>query len=230
MTNYEREVTKIIEQARFQVTTERFVELFIKDWTFQHCGLFPLTSEEVELCKRYDLETSFKALSHIIFMEGVVKGVTDPIGFLFNEFSNKSKSNAYFPTPSEVSSLLIELILPQEQIVKPSTFSEPCGGTGSIILTKLEKIYFRNIELEDPLRGMHFHVEEIDPLLCRVLFLQFLFKCQHLQMVGGKPANPSSFVIQNIDVISRREGSVHFYMTSPDFEESRNKVALESVA
>ncbi|WP_146493204.1 hypothetical protein [Vibrio cyclitrophicus] len=93
---------------------------------------------------------------------------------------------------------------------------EPCVGSGAVTLSFIENEYFDHLDKSSPLDHLTVCVEEISELLCKAFLIQLLLKLQHLEYVGGKPALPASVVIQQIDVISRKQRKVCFNMESPE--------------
>jgi hypothetical protein len=225
MNRLKSQILKEFESTRFKLGTSEAVNLFINYWAYLHTGLYPLSSRDQNNLSK-EIEFTFKKLSSLILELSVIHGEHDPFGWIITSFTNAASNHAFYPTPKSVSKLLSNLLgTNSNQPFKKNYFYEPCAGTGSIVLYELEKIYLENIAKENPLAGTEFFCEDIDPIACKVLFLQLQFKLQHLQIAYGKRATPDRFTIVCIDVLSRKLNSIAYYMECPDLFTENSAVA-----
>ena len=111
--------------------------------------MFPISSNVVNEQAYLDVAVP---LSHVLNELMIVDGETDPLAVLLGEFGKSNNAfRAYYPTPVSVSTLISSLLGSECK-----TIYEPCAGTGSIIINKLEKLFLENIEKSSPLSDFIF--------------------------------------------------------------------------
>jgi len=210
---------QIIESLRFKIGTHEAMRIFISHWCYLQTNMYKPSDDELEIAEKFKNE--FSKLQHLIHHMAVVLGESDPLGILLTEYSSAQNNFDFFPTPACLSDLLGKLIggslneVKQNDTVK---ISEICVGTGSIILNKIEQLYVENLERDIPLKGYEVYLEEINPLCCKALFLQILFKLEHLENLYGKSSEMRVLQILNVDVLSRKNYGINFLYTSPTLE------------
>ncbi|USD59032.1 hypothetical protein J4N45_10870 [Vibrio sp. SCSIO 43140] len=211
----ENQLKSLVESLRYKTGTHQALDLYIHQHAYLISGVYPLDESRLSLIERDDLAPTFAAMSKIIHELGVQKGITDPIGNLLCEFSSLAKDSSYFPTPKELGRLMYALTLGDvTNISEPITLSEPCAGSGAISLEILEEIVNAHPEVDNPLEHVSIFVEELNPLLCKVYFIQLMMKLSHLELILGRRVAPSKVQIKQMDVISRQEGPVSYLLAS----------------
>lgn len=210
-----RRLRALVESMRYKMGTHQALDIFIHQQAYLISGVYPLDETREALLNRVDTAEVFAEISHVIHQLGVKQGITDPIGELLSEFSSLAKDTNYFPTPKEIGRLMFALTLGDfTDISTPITLYEPCAGTGAITLEVLEDIVNAHPQVDNPLQHVSIHVEELNPLMCKVYFIQLMMKLNYLEHIHGRRVTPCQVYIQQIDVISRREGAVSYRLTA----------------
>ncbi|WP_299021252.1 hypothetical protein [uncultured Photobacterium sp.] len=196
----------IIEKWRYRFSMDSAFSHFILEWAFRHSELYPVSRPEFEndAFNSVAIELSHE-LSRLM-----ATGYHDPIGDLLGEMGIY-KHQQFFPTPAEVSRLLSSLAGGRVY-----DFYEPCLGTGSITMARIEDTYLSRIDDDNPLKGCRYICEELNPVNCAAAYIQILHKLDYLERIYGKPAVPDEIMIANIDVLSRKPGRQHYLLQSPE--------------
>ncbi|WP_318475985.1 N-6 DNA methylase [Photobacterium leiognathi] len=198
---------KLIESWRYKYNVEETLRLFIADWSHKHTKMYPVTNDIVNEQAYLDVAIP---LSHVLSELMLDDGETDPLAVLLGEFGKSNNAfRAYYPTPDSVSTLISSLLGSECKSIY-----EPCAGTGSIIINKVEKLFLENIEKSSPLSNFTFHAEDVDEVACYGLLIQLVHKLRYLELHYGKPAAPRQFTIQQVNVLTRQKGKVYFELLS----------------
>lgn len=203
---------RLIEQWRYRYSITRALPVFIKYWAHLHSGLYAPADEMINESKFTEVAMP---LTHLL-QQLMMHGETDPLARLLTEFcQGDSKHLAFFPTPSEVSHLIHALTNGGRDIPVANRIYEPACGTAGISLESIEKLYFDNHNLDRPLGQISLVVEDIAETAIHSYFIQLLHKLQYLERVGQKSSVLKSVTISQVDVISRKAGSVHYVLEAP---------------
>ncbi|MBF4307058.1 hypothetical protein, partial [Vibrio anguillarum] len=72
-----------------------------------------------------------------------------------------------------------------------------------------------NYNLDRPLGQISLVVEDIAETAIHSYFIQLLHKLQYLERVGQKSSVLKNVTISQVDVISRKAGTVHYILEAP---------------
>ena len=198
---------KLVESWRYKYNVEETLRLFIAEWSHKHTKMYPVTNDVVNEQAYLDVAIP---LSHVLSELMIEHGETDPLAVLLGEFGKSNNAfRAYYPTPDCVSTLISSLLGSECK-----TIYEPCAGTGSIIINKVERLFLENIEQSSPLSDFTFHAEDVDDVACYGLLIQLVHKLRYLELHYGKPAAPRQFTIEQVNVLTRQKGKVYFELSS----------------
>ncbi|MFA0469802.1 hypothetical protein AB4564_04270 [Vibrio sp. 10N.222.51.E8] len=210
-------LNNVIESMRYQFGTHSFLDMFIDYWCFLHTEMYPPSETVIEQLSVPDIQKDCQLMTHLICKLAIEEGETDVLGDLLSKYSSLAHTNDFFPTPIALAKLLAGLNRAgMNEDSGAISLYEPCVGSGAVTLSFIENEYFDHLDKSSPLDHLTVCVEEISELLCKAFLIQLLLKLQHLEYVGGKPALPASVVIQQTDVISRKQRKVCFNMESPE--------------
>ncbi len=156
-------------------TKSSAVEVFSDFCRMVACSLALQTREEeyLEVAKRYgkeELSRLSQAMGALV-MEMEKKPFSDVLGPYYQEIGSKSKIEARgeFYTPPALCSMMARMVVDPEQVIaagKPITVSDPCVGSGGMILAVAEQ--FAEAKAVDLLRvtGM-----DVSPLACDMAYI-----------------------------------------------------------
>lgn len=205
--NYAR---KLIEQWRYHLDVAESIKLFIAHWAHLHSGLYPVDHSTIESNEFNDVAMP---LSHEL-SRLMLQGESDVLAIILSEFcKGDSKHQGYYPTPPEIGKLISGLLNAKESKRDTVTLYEPCCGSAGLVMEKIEHIYYQNLDADYPLGHVRLTVEDISATQCHAFFIQLLHKLQYLQSTGGKSSQIASVHIQQIDVITRRQGRVNYQLS-----------------
>ncbi len=202
----------LIEKWRYRFEIDKMVRLFVAQWAYQCTGLYPPQDAEVQT---EEFEEVAKPLSQIL-ANLMLNGVSDPLAVILSEFcKSDAKHVAYYPTPSEVGQLIAQLLGQDEEPGNNERISiyEPCCGSAGIIMEKLERVFYKNAHLNEPLSNVSITVEDINSVAVQSFCIQLIFKIKYLSLVSGKACEPFEVDINQVDVIGRREGPIRYLFT-----------------
>jgi len=203
---------QLIEQWRYKHDIERMVHLFLEDWAFKHTGLY---SPNDNITSTKEFTRIAIPLSHIL-SNLMLHGVSDPLATILTEYcKGHSKHLAYYPTPQSVTSLISSLMTSGNQNATSDDISiyEPCVGTSGIVLQHIEQTYLDRLHLDRPMQGVSITVEDINCYALYAFVVQLIHKIQYLSGFGGKPAEPDTIIINQVNVLSRKCGRVNYLFT-----------------
>lgn len=209
ISNEYQKAFKLIESWRYKYDVSEAVKLFVAQWAYQCTGLYKPQSSIVNDSIFNDVA---KPLSHVL-ASMMLKGVSDPIATILSEFCKAdSKYQGYYPTPPQVGNLLSQLLAAsnsRSQLPRLKVY-EPCCGSAGIIMQKIEHLFNANLDKSEPLGHVDIVVEDVNATAIHAFCIQLIFKINYLSLVSGKKAEPNRVEINQIDVISRKSGSIYY--------------------
>ena len=206
---------RVAESWRYKYGMSEASIAFIDDWAYKHTGLYPPSNKITQ--EPEFLEPAVKLSA--IFQSLLMAGGEDPLGVFLSEFDKSGvKHNAFFPTASCVSDLMSQILMDGDTGRGANDLYEPCCGTGSITLKKLENIYHQNIDLDFPLGDVKLYAEDINPTALKAFLIQLLFKLQYLQEVGGKPSIMKDVKLVLGNTLTQKNMKLFYHLTDPRLE------------
>ncbi|KAB0589160.1 N-6 DNA methylase [Edwardsiella anguillarum] len=188
----------LIEQSRYRMGTNRFIEAFIDNWAYLQTRLYPPQEVIPDELNSVAIE-----LSHTLSSTMKLYPTNDALGYILSMFGLHHKGTSYFPTPPEVGLLLSQLVNNRDG----NDFYEPCCGSGINTIQWMEnRIKESGTEA---IRHLSINLEDIDPLMIKSCLIQLLHYFE------SRDVTPRSLSIVCINTISRQTKGVSYYAEQP---------------
>lgn len=204
-----KEASSLIELWRYKTGTSEALKHFVCTWAFMQSGLY---KPKQAIVSKDDFDSAGAELSWIL-SELMLAGLSDPLAILLSEHCKDTvKSQSYYPTPEPIGALISALTTDTDENNGPVSLYEPCCGSAGITLEKLEALAFKRAHLENPLEGVTITAEDISEIAVKAFFIQIVHKLQYLTKTLKKKVTPDCIYIAQIDVLSRKKGSVIYHL------------------
>jgi hypothetical protein len=205
----------IAEKSRYRMGVSQFVQATIEHWAYAQTGMYePTTQIPCELV------SESKELTNCLAELMRAHPGADVLGTFFSACNFHLRGTEFYPTPPEVSRLLAALAgAPQPN---KTQYYEACCGTGSIAMNWVVELL--QSSGAEALAGAELLLEDIDPLMVKACMLQMLFLFESLGV------SPKAMSVVQIDVLTRKVGTVAYYATSEAAECATHLEQLTAVA
>lgn len=204
---------ELVESARYALGSDTFLSDFVDMWAFQHTNQFPPKAKLRQNSAFMDLCCK---LSRVL-QELMLSGEHDPISLLMTNEKSTVKGFDFYPSPASVSEIMKGLLLEPISLSRADSISlyEPTAGPAGLIFEQIKMVAYSRTNRANPLEGVVIRVEDINPIAVKAFLIQYSFLINFLTNEIGREPQPDFVQIVTCDVLSRAQGSVSYYLSSP---------------